>query len=225
MLNIKVLGAGCEACNWVEQQAVAALETLMERPPGGGGETVLWSCSSWEGAGECESNGLFYDASRDSFLFSFYSNASIVELDHASGAPLWWAGSVHGGYDFRPPASTFSWQHGVSWTSSGTLLVSTLDISVQPTTMLREYQVDEQAGTLTEVWSYDPGIHARTGGDAHRLPNGDTLHVVGDSGHILEVDPQGQEVWHVDFGGNYLLGRAEFIEDLYGLVGAGGSSR
>jgi len=33
MLNIKVLGAGCEACNWVEQQAVAALGTLVEEDP------------------------------------------------------------------------------------------------------------------------------------------------------------------------------------------------
>ncbi len=33
MLNIKVLGAGCEACNWVEQQTIAALETLAEEDP------------------------------------------------------------------------------------------------------------------------------------------------------------------------------------------------
>ena len=34
MLNIKVLGAGCEACDWVEQQTVAALERLAEEVPG-----------------------------------------------------------------------------------------------------------------------------------------------------------------------------------------------
>jgi protein-disulfide isomerase len=33
MLNIKVLGAGCEACNRVEQQATAALEMLAEEDP------------------------------------------------------------------------------------------------------------------------------------------------------------------------------------------------
>ncbi len=32
-LNIKVLGRGCEACNWVEQQAIAALEVLAEENP------------------------------------------------------------------------------------------------------------------------------------------------------------------------------------------------
>ncbi|MCS7283023.1 MAG: thioredoxin family protein [Anaerolineae bacterium] len=32
-LSIKVLGQGCEACNWVEQQAVAALEVLAEEMP------------------------------------------------------------------------------------------------------------------------------------------------------------------------------------------------
>ena len=33
MLNVKVLGAGCKKCNQVEQQAVAALETLAEEDP------------------------------------------------------------------------------------------------------------------------------------------------------------------------------------------------
>jgi len=33
MLNVKVLGAGCEACDWVEQQTVAALERLAEEDP------------------------------------------------------------------------------------------------------------------------------------------------------------------------------------------------
>lgn len=33
MLNIKVLGPGCEACDWVEQQAIAALEMLAEENP------------------------------------------------------------------------------------------------------------------------------------------------------------------------------------------------
>ena len=32
-LHIKVLGPGCEACNWVEQQAIAALEVLAEENP------------------------------------------------------------------------------------------------------------------------------------------------------------------------------------------------
>jgi len=33
MLNVKVLGPGCKKCNQVEQQAVAALETLAEEDP------------------------------------------------------------------------------------------------------------------------------------------------------------------------------------------------
>lgn len=32
-LNIKVLGPGCQACDWMEQQAVAALELLAEEKP------------------------------------------------------------------------------------------------------------------------------------------------------------------------------------------------
>jgi len=32
-LHIKVLGPGCEACDWMEQQAIAALEALAEEIP------------------------------------------------------------------------------------------------------------------------------------------------------------------------------------------------
>ena len=33
MLDIKVLGSGCAACDWVQQQAVVALEMLAEEDP------------------------------------------------------------------------------------------------------------------------------------------------------------------------------------------------
>ncbi|MGQ9466031.1 MAG: thioredoxin family protein [Anaerolineae bacterium] len=32
-LHIKILGPGCEACDWVEQQAIAALEVMAEKNP------------------------------------------------------------------------------------------------------------------------------------------------------------------------------------------------
>jgi hypothetical protein len=68
------------------------------------------------------------------------------------------------------------------------------------------------------VWVFDPGVEADTNGDAWRLDNGNTLHVVGSSGNLYEVGPDSEVLWHLDFGGTHLLGRGEFIEDLYALV-------
>jgi len=41
---------------------------------------------------------------------------------------------------------------------------------------------------------------------------------VGSAGHIKEANADSEVVWHVNFGDDYLLGRGEFIEDLYTLV-------
>ena len=84
--------------------------------------------------------------------------------------------------------------------------------------MLREYTVDQKTGVLTSIWEYDPGIHAGTNGDAWRLDNGNTLHVIGSAGHVVEVTAEGEEVWHVTFNDNFLMGRGELIADLYTLV-------
>ena len=196
-------------------------EALVEKAPGQKDETILWTCSDdWPGSGNCESNGIFYQEATESFLYSFYTNNSLVEVDHVSGESLWWAGDVRGGYAFDPPDSQFSWQHGVSYTDQGHLLVSShaRSDSGGSTTKVIEYVVDHKAETLTEVWSYDPHAYASTNGDAWRLPNGNTLHLVGSASEIFEVTADTEVVWHLDYGATQLLGRGELIEDLYALV-------
>lgn len=196
-------------------------EALVERAPGQDGETVIWTCQDdWSGSGNCESNGLFYSADTDSYLYSFYTNNSIVEVDRATGESLWWAGEVRGGFSFDPAADQYSWQHGITYTDAGTLLVSTewpYDSSDQ-TTVLAEYEVDRDAGTLTYVWGSDSGSFATTNGDAWRLANGNTLHAVGAASVIREVNPAGEDVWRMQFQSDRLVGRSELIEDLYDLV-------
>ncbi len=201
-------------------------ESLVERHPDSADERVIWNCQDdWPGAGNCESNGLFYVESTDSFLYSFYTNNSVVEVDRDKGESLWWAGDVRGGYEFVPSDAEFEWQHGISYTDTGTLLVSSeARVTGRSRTVVWEYTVDHKAGTLNEEWMFDSGEYAQTNGDAWRLSNGNTLHLVGSAGHIKEISPwdQGGEaevVWHVDFNGDHLLGRGEFIEDLYTLVG------
>jgi hypothetical protein len=185
-------------------------------------ETVLWTCAAdWPGAGDCASNGLYYHDPTDRFLFSFYSNDSLVEIDRATGDSLWWAGEVEGGYAFAEGSQPFTWQHGVSWTEAGTLLLSShVVVDGVDDTWAIEYQVDHGTRLLTQVWSYSPGVYARTNGDTWRLDNGNTLHTLGSAGHVFEVDPAGQPVWHLTYADQHMMGRSEWIPDLYALVGA-----
>ncbi|MBN1334537.1 MAG: hypothetical protein JXB39_01095, partial [Deltaproteobacteria bacterium] len=200
-------------------------EALVERGPDDEDETILWTCEEdWPGSRSCESNGLFYQASTDTFLYSFYTNNSVVEVSRSEGTSLWWAGTVSDDgtsrrYTFDPTNSQFSWQHGISYTASGTLLLSTeARFGSTTITAVREYEVDHESGLLRNVWTFNSGVYASTNGDAWRLSNGNTLHVLGAAGQIMEADPEGRLVWHVDYHAQKLLGRGEFIEDLYALV-------
>jgi hypothetical protein len=202
-------------------------EALVQKAPAQVDETVLWTCEDdWPGSidqwGQCESNGIFYVESTDSFLYSYYTNNSIVEVDHVTGESLWWAGEVDNGYAFDPVNSQYSWQHGISYTDAGTLLVSSEwngGGGGRDHTWLMEYEVDQVAGTLSLVWASDSGVLAETNGQAWRLSNGNTLHVVGSASVIREVDTAADEdVWRVEFQSDRLLGKGEFLTDLYALL-------
>ncbi len=198
-------------------QDVGGGEALVEMAPGATERTIIWTCNDdWPGSGRCESNGLFYDEATNTYLYSFYTNNSIVEVDRATGHSNWWAGDVRDGYTFDPPESQYSWQHGVSWTDTGTLLVSST--TGRDDTLLLEYEVDRTNGVLHNVWENSSEVYASTNGDAWRYENGNTLHMVGAAGVAREVGPDGVDVWRVDFNNDYLLGRGELIQDLYTLV-------
>ena len=110
-------------------------------------------------------------------------------------------------------------QHGLVWTDTGSLLLSThADDSFRPNVYAREYDVDIEAGVLRQLWWYDAGTPVDTNGDTHRLANGRTLHALGSAGRVQEVDADGVIVWQLAVPGNHLVGRVEPIPDLYALV-------
>ena len=202
-------------------------ESLLQWAPGDKEPTELWNCrDSWPGVSNCESNSMWYDEYRDTFLYSFYTTgrgnltSALVELDRSTGNTLWWAGIIDDGMEFDPPESRFSWQHGVNYTEEGTLLLSTESAPFvpNPTIYAREYEVDIENNVLRQVWSYDTTFHADTNGDVKRLSNDHILHAVGSSGQVIEYDASGNVVWRLDFGDNRLVGRVEYFEDLYDLV-------
>lgn len=197
-------------------KAHGGAEALVEKVVGQKDETVLWTCLDDSNFGNgCESNGLFYHEATNSYLYSFYTNSTVTEIDRSTGDSLWWAGNAPDGYAFVPAESQFDWQHGVSYTDAGTLLLSSQFFG---STSLLEYDVDQALGTLSLVWSSQSGVYAETNGQAWRLANGNTLHVVGSAGVAREVTPDDTDAWRVEWDSDYLLGHGQFVEDLYGLL-------
>ncbi len=213
-------------------------ESLVIRKPDATTDEVKWSCQEdWPEAGSCRSNSVYFHPADQTYVISFYTLEAIVVIDAATTDPTtghyttsWWAGKkVSGGLTFvddkgeESVDDQFWWQHGVTFTDAGTLLVSTHDEDGTPTTNLgREYAVDLKARTLEKIWDYDAEVLAWTNGDIWRLDNGHTLHSLGSASKIKEVDEKGDVVWELDFHTqdhtSRMIGRSEFIHDLYPLL-------
>lgn len=189
-----------------------------------GSQTEVWDCADLHAesgdGGTCGSNGLWWDARTDHFLFSFWSTDTVVEVDHASGEHLRYFGDMTGAWAFDPPATQFWWQHGPTYTPTGTLMVSTKGTDRASETLIREYELDEENKVLREVWSFGEGrgIYGPYMGEAHRLSNGNTLHVYGAGGHLAEAMPDGTVAWEVTWEGDKHNGRTTVWNDLYELV-------
>ena len=213
-------------------------EWLDRMTPDGQTETV-WKCSDFEiemmgeTGNSCHSNSWWWHEPSDTYIVSFPSSAgrvkdTVLHMDSAGVTLSTW-GQLSD-WSFADPATTFDYQHGVTFTDDGTLLVSTKLHESNPfytpvldTLAVREYTLDYETQTLTEVWSFgeDQGIAGDTAGEAHRLSNGNTLHNYGSGARTREIAADGTLVWDIKWSGGdsegsgRLQGRSVFLEDLY----------
>ena len=192
-----------------------------------GTERTLWSCRDFlkteaDGGGPgayCGSNTLFYNASTDTFLYSFFSMETIVEIDYKTGDTVRYFGHTgENTWAFDPPESAFWWQHGAHITEWGTLLVSTKGENNAKETILREYAIDKDNQTLIEVFSFGTGegLYGDTMGEADYTISGNIQHNLGSLTRIREITPEGVVVWDVDWDAS-MLGRSSPVPDLYVL--------
>ena len=207
---------------WARNETNSVTETIAEKAPGSDVIRTVWDCGTWAATSSCRSNALEYDPSRDTYWFSSYSLSSAAEIDRTTGDLVGYSDLTGSNgaqeYTFSPPESIFTWQHGIRVLSGGNLLIST-DDPQRRTTRVSEYTLDRDAGLLTEVWNFNPGIRAEYNGDVLRLPaNGNTMHAMGSAGIIYEVDNDGGVVWQLSFPDDHLVGRVTLLDDPYALL-------
>jgi hypothetical protein len=197
-------------------------ETLELLEPGAEART-LWSCYGFHqqvgSMNPCSANTLAWSEQRESFLISFFTTDTVVEID-GGGQTLRWFGHLPGSWAFEPEDSAFYWQHGTHFTAAGTLLTSTLDGEPGQEMLVREYELDQDAETLRQIWSFGQGegLFGDEMGEAWRLPGGNTMHNMGTAQRLREITPEGEVVWDLGWSRGSFIGRSEGIEDLYSLL-------
>lgn len=133
-------------------------------------------------------------------------------IEYPSGNILWSCGQ-HGTFGRRePPAEPFlSAAHELEMIAQNRFLVFDNGNYRDPlVSRAVEFVVNPATGTVTEVWSWtDPSntMSDLSGGDADRLPNGNTLLTHVSAGRLIEVTSAGEIVWDMtmDFPGTNLV--------------------
>jgi len=196
-------------------------ETLEKLPAGGGEQVQVWDCLEHlqpiDLRASCGSNTLSWVEETDSFLFSLYSEHTIFEISHATGEVARSFGQFPGSWRFVPDDVTFYWQHGGHYTDAGTLIVSTSESTAESAMVLREFSLDEETETITEIWNLGvgAGLDNLYMGEPHRLSNGNTLQNAGAIPMMREATPAGEIVWEVSWEIDHWLGRSTPVSDLY----------
>ena len=212
-----------EEGGFIRDWGYAGTYRLVEQSEDGELRTI-WDCDDWlqqnyDGNGICYTNTVNYSPVTNTVLWSLVYHDTVVEIDRDSGAVVRVMGKLSPTHQIIPATAMWDFQHYPNYTPDGTLLVSMHDDADPYEQRAREYVIDDEAGTISEIWSYGEGIdeYAYYSGEAYRLPNGNTLMNYGTGGAAREITPDKQVVWDIEFPAWYLTGHMSLVEDLYAL--------
>jgi hypothetical protein len=124
-------------------------------------------------------------------------------IDYPSGNILWSCGQ-HGTFGRREPpaAPLFDESHEVDMIGNNHFLLFDNGVHyLPPRSRALELAVNPERRTATTYWQWtDPVdvMHDWWGGDANRLPNGNTLLTNVSRGRLIEITPAGEKVWQLD---------------------------
>ncbi len=155
----------------------------------------------------------------------------LLKIDRSTGQIVWQLGGRYG--DFTHPGGTSVWRSAVdndlfshshmSHVWDGGLAVFDNADHTGKRTRAVVYDVDEDARTVEEVWSYvEPDeLHTGSMGDVRLLDGGNYLIGWSSLGYISEVTPDGDVVWRVRMDLEGHIGRITPLTDLYAPPDAG----
>ncbi len=168
-----------------------------------------------QGGDWTHANSLHYYDETDTFLVSFRNLDMIAEIDATTGDVLREFGG-ESGYQLTEGSRSFNYQHDVSWTADGNLLMITTDDDIKETTAV-EYAVDDDARSLDEIWSHGDGegIYVLVQGTARDLSNGNRLINFGSSGIVREVTIDNEVVWEMEVLAGAAFGNTVPFVDLW----------
>lgn len=214
-------------CNNGNCDATVYSDKLEQIAPDGG---LLWSWDEFnvlpftDLTGESYSTSVIDETHSNSieilndgnYLVNMRDMSQAVKVSSTDGGILWILGGVQSSFRFvgDPYKNGPSYQHGTRQLSNGDIIMFDNGCGRPYPYADRgvEYALDEDAGTATMVWQYQPTcsslgftcpaqqqdhLEAIVFGLSQRLDGGNTLVTFGDTRHVVEVDADGGVVWQM----------------------------
>jgi hypothetical protein len=172
------------------------------------------------------SNSVVYNPDDDSVYVSVRHLSRITRIDYATGEIVYNMGfdMPSGDADFGD--NLFSFQHAPELQPNGNMLLfdngNRRDhrIAIPATAVSKAVEIafnGSPPSSAEIVWEYTAPFYSPVQGDADRMPNGNTLVTVSVRGLLVEVDPNGTEVWRLELqrdAPGYAAYRSERIPEL-----------
>lgn len=175
-------------------------------------------------------NSFAWDKTNSIIYLNVRNEDTILKIDYASKHTLWAAGRCGNltvlDKEGNEVDTLFHHGHGLEELGNGTFIIFDNDLynPTHPSTMVLEnstgysrfveFRIDEDNHTMRETWSWTPSntsyYFPESGGDADRLPNGNTIGLFADGAYILgkrdpviitEVTKCGQIAWELRLPG------------------------
>jgi hypothetical protein len=202
-------------------ERVSDFEFFLTRQDPDGSQERIWACAPWmfpysTEFWACAPNTLEWDPVRNTVIWSMFETSTVVEIDLGTRELVNEFGQYPGGAIFDPPSANLDLQHNPNWSADGTFVVSTHVPSQFGVQMAREFSWDEATNTLTQIWSAEAPQYAEYEGGVWKLLNGNYLWELGTAGMIVELTPDGDEVWRLDWD-DHMTGTVTVLTDLYEL--------
>lgn len=211
-------------------------DTLMEIGLDGSDLTSIWS--TWDNLevdveADCEAvfypqgcdwthgNNIAYSEEDDTYFQSLHNLNAIVRISRGggvadAGVTEWVAGGDQSTLRFTGE-SGWARQHGFKPVGDDEYVVFDNGTGGAEKSEVRRVRVDEEAGTVEDVWTWDYDERHRSYllGDVHLMDNGNYYVGWGSEGELTEVTPGGDLVWQL----NAALPAAVGFSNLYPNIG------
>lgn len=151
-------------------------------------------------------NSLDYDEADDVYYFGTRGLSSIARINRETWECDWVFGA-NGTIGFADGSAEFLHQHQFD-VSDDRVIVYDNDGAMNETSRVLEYELDFDAETATEIWSFtsESPVYTPVLGEVVRLSNGDRLIDWSYAGRIERVTSDGDSTWLLSTGLGYPFG-------------------